>query len=97
MTISQSSYALSKSQVFICHDSGPMHLAAAVGVKIIAIFSSKSPPGFWFPAGPNNKVFYTRIECEGCEKTECISLKKKCILSISVNDVFNEIEASIEN
>jgi ADP-heptose:LPS heptosyltransferase len=97
LTISQSSYALSKSQVFICHDSGPMHLAAAVGVKIIAIFSSKSPPGHWFPAGPSNKVFYTRIECEGCEKLECISLKKKCILSISVSDVFNEIEASIEN
>jgi heptosyltransferase III len=97
LTISQSMYVLTKSQVFICHDSGPMHLAAAVGVKTISIFSSICPPGLWFPAGPNNKVFYTRIECEGCAKLECIALKKKCILSISVNDVFNEIKTSIGN
>jgi len=97
LTIAQSMYVLSKSQFLICHDSGPMHLAAAVGIKTISIFTSTYPPGLWFPAGPNNKVFYTRIECEGCEKLECISLKKKCILSISVSDVFNEIEASIEN
>jgi len=97
LTISQSMYVLSKSQVFICHDSGPMHLAAAVGINTISIFSSRSPPGLWFPAGPHNKVFYTRIECEGCEKIKCIALKKKCILSISVNDIFNEIETSIQN
>jgi len=92
MTISQSSFVLSKCQIFICHDSGPMHLASAIGVKTVSIFSSRNAPGLWFPAGKRNKVLYTRIECEGCEKTECISLKKKCISSISPNSVFKEVK-----
>ena len=95
LTIPQSSYVLSQSEVFVCHDSGPMHLAAAIGVRVVAIFSSRNFPGLWFPPGKINKVFYTRIECEGCEKTECISLKKKCIRSISANNVYDEIKKII--
>ena len=92
ITISESLFVLSKCQIFICHDSGPMHLAAAVGLKTVSIFSSRNLPGLWFPAGKRNKVLYTRIECEGCEKTECISLKKRCISSISSNRVFKEVK-----
>jgi len=95
ITIPQSAYILSRSKIFVCHDSGPMHLSAASGVKTISIFSSRNAPGLWFPAGNDNKVFYTRIECEGCEKTRCISLKKKCIRAISVNEVFEELKSSI--
>jgi heptosyltransferase III len=96
LTIPQSAYILSRSKIFVCHDSGPMHLSAAIGVKTISIFSSRSAPGLWFPAGDNNKVFYTRIECEGCEKIRCISLKKRCIRAISVNEVFEELKSSIK-
>jgi heptosyltransferase-3 len=35
--------------LFIGHDSGPAHLAAAVGARVIAIFSWYNPPGKWFP------------------------------------------------
>jgi len=96
ITISQSSFVLSKCQIFICHDSGPMHLASAIGVKTVSIFSSRNAPGLWFPAGKTSKVLYTRIECEGCGKTECISLKKKCISSISPNSVFREVKKLVK-
>lgn len=44
--------------VFLCHDSGPMHLAAAVGTQCVAIFSQHNLPGEWFPAGAGHKVLY---------------------------------------
>lgn len=45
-------------RLFLCHDSGPMHLAAAVGTQCIAVFSRLNPPGKWFPFGPGHKILY---------------------------------------
>lgn len=50
-----------RAAMFIGHDSGPMHLATAVGIPVVAIFSWNNPPGQWYPgyAGWENfKVFY---------------------------------------
>ena len=44
--------------LFLCHDSGPMHLAAAVGTPCIAVFSRLFPPGRWYPFGSHHRIFY---------------------------------------
>ena len=40
---------LERCRLFIGHDSGPMHLAGAVGVPTLGLFSWLNPPGQWFP------------------------------------------------
>ena len=40
---------LERCALFIGHDSGPAHLAAATGAQVIAIFSWYNAPGKWFP------------------------------------------------
>lgn len=45
-------------RLFLCHDSGPMHLAAAVGTQCVAVFSRLNPPGKWFPFGCGHKILY---------------------------------------
>jgi heptosyltransferase III len=40
---------LERCRLFIGHDSGPMHLSAAVGTPTLALFSWFNPPGQWFP------------------------------------------------
>jgi heptosyltransferase-3 len=49
---------IARSELFLCHDSGPMHLAAAVGVRCVAVFSKRNAPGEWFPFGSGHKIFY---------------------------------------
>jgi|SRR5579862_391378 len=44
--------------LFLCHDSGPMHLAASVGTRCVAVFSRRNPPGKWFPFGGNHRILY---------------------------------------
>jgi len=78
---------LKKANFFIGHDSGPMHLAAGVGTACVAIFSAKNIPRQWFPRGEKNKVIYHKTDCAGCALDVCIAQKKKCILSITVNEV----------
>jgi ADP-heptose:LPS heptosyltransferase len=87
---------LEKAGFLICHDSGPMHLAASVGLPCVAIFSARHPPGEWFPHGNQHTIFYRRTPCMGCGLEVCIEEKKKCILSISVDDVLQAAEARIE-
>ena len=82
-----SAAALRAAAVMVCHDSGPMHLAATMGVPCVAIFSARNPPGVWYPRGENHTVLYHRTPCWGCKLTMCIEEKKACILSISVEDV----------
>jgi heptosyltransferase-3 len=41
------------AKMFIGHDSGPMHLAASLGIACVALFGSNSKPRKWYPIGPN--------------------------------------------
>jgi len=49
---------LSRARLYLGHDSGPMHLAAAVGTRCVSIFSAQSPPGKWFPFGEGHFNLY---------------------------------------
>jgi ADP-heptose:LPS heptosyltransferase len=49
----------------LCHDSGPMHLAAGVGTPAVAVFSTHSRPGIWFPFGRRHRVFYPGLAWSG--------------------------------
>ncbi len=83
-----SAAVLAQAKLFIGHDSGPMHLAAAVGVAVVAVFSARNPPGVWFPLGERQRIHYRVIECMGCRRLRCDDKHKACIRGISVDEVF---------
>lgn len=79
--------ALSRCVLYVGNDTGTMHLAAAVGVPCVAIFSSRAAPGQWYPYGGAHRVLRTAIECEGCGLVECVEYGKRCILRVGVDQV----------
>jgi ADP-heptose:LPS heptosyltransferase len=82
-----SAAVLKKAKIFVGHDSGPMHLAACMGTPCVGIFSARNMPGKWFPRGLNNRIIYHQTDCAGCRLENCIEQKKKCILSITTEEV----------
>jgi ADP-heptose:LPS heptosyltransferase len=86
---------LRHARLYLGHDSGPMHLAAAVNTPCVAIFSAKNPPGEWFPRGAGHRVLYHKTECFGCRLTECHLHQKKCILSITVDEVYDAVKSQL--
>lgn len=74
--------------IFLGHDSGPMHLAVSVGTPCVVVFSARNKPGVWFPCGASHRVIYHKTDCFGCGLAVCKKYKKKCINSITVNEVF---------
>jgi ADP-heptose:LPS heptosyltransferase len=86
---------IQRASLYLGHDSGPMHLAAAVNTPCVAIFSARNPPGEWFPRGPDHTVIYHKTECYGCRLTECTRHQKKCILSITVDEVYDAVKGQL--
>jgi ADP-heptose:LPS heptosyltransferase len=78
---------IERAAIFVGHDSGPMHLAAAVGVPCVAVFSARAKPGVWFPFGSRNRVVYHQTHCFGCQLVTCTKHQKKCIRTITVEEV----------
>jgi heptosyltransferase-3 len=84
-----------RSRLFIGHDSGPMHMAACVGTPCVAIFSARHFPRQWFPRGRHNRIIYRRVNCAGCALNDCIVEQKKCILSITVDEVEEAVSQTL--
>lgn len=49
---------ISRASLYLGNDTGPTHLAAALGVPTIAVFGPKSNPVEWSPRGPRVRVVY---------------------------------------
>ncbi len=93
LTPRETAACLARSRVFLGHDSGPMHLAAAVGTPCVAIFAARNLPRVWFPHGASHRVVYHPVDCMGCGLETCIVEGKKCLTSISVEEVAAEVRA----
>jgi lipopolysaccharide heptosyltransferase III len=53
-----SAAVLAKCDLLVCHDSGPMHLAASQGTRCIALFGDYNRPRQWFPYGAGHVVIH---------------------------------------
>jgi len=73
-----------------------MHLAAAVGTPVVAIFAARNIPRQWFPFGSKHRVVYHRVDCWGCGLETCLEQKKKCLMSITVDEVMGVVVEQLE-
>ncbi|MGC1362848.1 MAG: glycosyltransferase family 9 protein [Silvibacterium sp.] len=87
LTPRETAAALRNAVLFLGPDSGPMHLAAAAGVPCAIAFAARTMPGIWYPGGQGNRVVYHRVDCMGCNIETCIEQKKKCLTSITVDEM----------
>jgi heptosyltransferase-3 len=93
LTPRESAAVFARARVFVGHDSGPMHLAAAVQTPCVAIFAARNKPRVWFPYGKQHRVLYHQTDCWGCGLETCTVERKKCLTSITVDEVATEVRA----
>jgi lipopolysaccharide heptosyltransferase II len=74
-----------RARVVVCNDSGPMHLAAAVGTPVVAIFGP-TDPGRTGPCGAAAEVLDRYVFCSPCYLKEC-PYRHECMREIEVEEV----------
>lgn len=74
--------------LFLTNDSGPMHIAAALNVPLVALFGSTDDTC----TGPygSGTVIHKHVECSPCYKRVC-PIDFRCMTRISINEVYDEL------
>lgn len=78
---------LRRCTIYVGNDTGPMHVAAAVGTRCVAVFGAQYPARCWHPYGEGHVVFRRRPPCRNCFLTECTQYQSRCVTETSVGDV----------
>jgi ADP-heptose:LPS heptosyltransferase len=86
---------LAEARLFVGNDSGPAHMAAALGRPCVVIFGSSSSR-IWGPWPPSigGRVVQNPYDCNPCPGDRCYRFERpECILSISFDQVRSAVEA----
>jgi ADP-heptose:LPS heptosyltransferase len=91
--------ALARScSALLCHDSGPMHVAAAVGTPVVALYGSQNPVLFR-PHGAGHTQLAPTLPCTPCaEPAACVpgdSYRTYCVRRLTVDQVFAALKATL--
>ncbi len=87
LTLLQYAAVLRRCALFVGNDNGPMHMAAALGVPVVALFGP-SNPAEWGPRGARVEVLYKGLDCRRCFHPTCTRGEENCMRQITVEDVW---------
>jgi hypothetical protein len=92
LSLSQAAALLRRSDIYLGNDSGITHLAAATGVRTLAIFGP-SDPRHWAPRGPRVTVFRRSLGCSPCLEAAMKSCPHHaCLKEFNPEQIIAELE-----
>lgn len=86
---------LSSVQVAVTNDSGLMHVAAAVGTPVVAIYGSSSPV-FTPPLTARREIVYRNLQCSPCFKRSCPLGHTHCLEQIDPGEVMEKVRRFLD-
>jgi heptosyltransferase-1 len=93
LSLRQMAALLKHCQVFVGCDSGATHVAAALGVPVVSLFSAANEVEVWKPWGEKVKVITRHPTCSPCKSYECTRTDGYfCMAEIKPEDVIEEVK-----
>jgi heptosyltransferase-2 len=85
-----------KANIFTSNSTGPMHIAAALGVYVIGFFPKilSCSQKRWGPYTEKKTIFLPTIDCSNCNREQCEKLD--CMNSIDIGRVFDETKTVLK-
>jgi heptosyltransferase II len=93
-TLDQLIDELSKCRLLLTNDTGTMHLAALLGVPVVAIFGS-TEPHLTGPLGEDHVVLRHHVECSPCFLRRC-PIDFRCMKAISVQEATDAVMSILQ-
>jgi heptosyltransferase-2 len=94
-TLDQAVELLASARLAVANDSGLMHVAAAVGTPLIAIYGS-STPAFTPPMSPRAHIVKLDIECSPCFERTCPLGHFNCMMQLKPERVLERVRAVMQ-
>ena len=93
-SLRESCALLSCCRALVSGDSGPMHLASAVGTPVVALFGPTTREWGFYPAGPFDRVLEIALPCRPCSLHGLASCRGggECLSAISPEHVLEALE-----
>lgn len=92
LSLDDLAYVLSKLDLLLTNDSGPMHMAAALGVPLVAVFGPEDPARLGPCTDPRlYRIASGFVPCSPCKKSACDSML--CLDAVSPEAVMRECES----
>ena len=100
LSLKQLTAFIKRCQVFVTNDSGPMHIAVAGKVPVIAIFGPTTKELGFYPYGEGNVVIEKDLACRPCGLhggNKCPLGTFTCMKLITVDEVFNAVKEKLKS
>jgi lipopolysaccharide heptosyltransferase II len=88
LSVDELSALVEQADLLIGGDSGPAHLAAAVGTPVVALFSGTNRAEQWRPWGEYSRVIKRSTLCSPCHRHRCPLADHPCVRGILPAAVF---------
>ncbi len=95
--LSELTAMISLSDMFVANSTGPIHIAAALGKHVVGFYPKvkSCSQKRWGPFTNKKMIFEPEIDCNNCTIKQCEKLK--CMDSINVEKIFNEMKPLFKN
>lgn len=95
-TLPQMAAMISKCDLVIANDSGPMHISAALGIKTLGIFGPTNPKAHGPYSKNSDYIIKDDLDCIICNKLIC-PFNHECMRELPVDEVINKLEQISNN
>jgi len=92
LSVDELAAVLEAADVFVGPDSGPAHLAAAVGTPVVVLFSGTNDPRQWQPSGRAVRVLRHLVPCSPCHRSRCPRADHACMRALAPRRVVEAVE-----
>jgi ADP-heptose:LPS heptosyltransferase len=83
---------LAGARAIVVGNTGPAHLAAAVGTPVVSLFAPTVPAVRWRPWQVAHELLYVDVPCAGCRARTCPVPGHPCLGGVGVVDVMAAVE-----
>ena len=95
--LSAAAAVMARCDGYFGHDTGVMHLAAALNKPCVALFSSRDPAGMWDPYGEGHTILRINgLPCANCGAIVCPKNDHPCMKQ-SPDDVFTALKTLVQS
>ena len=85
LTVAELAAMIARADVLVCNNSGPAHLAAAVGTAVVDLYALTNPQHT--PWGVRHVTLSHPVPCHGCLRSACPELHHRCLAAIAPETV----------